>query len=126
MLVGQDRVGKTSVGRSLKGETFKADESSTEGVQMDIALKNVDEKPWKNSTEEQEMTAFEEKCARYISDDLLTESPESEALPGLEEKVTAQVDGKSCLGMFSVTFLFCLFFFSRMFLHKCHYPLFHL
>ena len=125
MLVGQDRVGKTSVGRSLKGETFKADESSTEGVQMDIALKNVDEKPWKNSAEEQEITAFEEKCARYISDDLSTESPESEVLPGLEEKVTEQVDGKSCLGMFSVTFLFC-FCFSHMFLHKCHYPTFHL
>ena len=72
---------------------------------MDIALKNVDEKPWKNSTKEQEITAFEEKCARYISD-LLTESPESEVLPGLEEKVAEQVDGKSCLGVFCNFFVF--------------------
>ncbi|KAJ7369732.1 hypothetical protein OS493_036763 [Desmophyllum pertusum] len=35
MLIGQDRVGKTSVGRSLKGEEFRKDESSTEGVQME-------------------------------------------------------------------------------------------
>ena len=39
LLIGQDRVGKTSVGRSLKGEPFRANETSTDGVQMHEPLK---------------------------------------------------------------------------------------
>ncbi|KAJ7369769.1 hypothetical protein OS493_036555 [Desmophyllum pertusum] len=66
LLIGQDRVGKTSVVRSLKGEEFRKDESSTDGVQMDIPLKHVGAKPWKNSTDEQEMTAFDHKSALYV------------------------------------------------------------
>lgn len=102
-MIGQDRVGKTSVGRSLKGEKFKEDESSTEGVQVDIALKNADAKPWKNSTEEQEMTAFDHKCALYISHDLSrTKSPEREVVTGLEERMSEgpmadDMDGKTRL-----------------------------
>ena len=68
LLVGQDRVGKTSVGRSLKGEQFIKDESSTDGVQINRPLKYVGIKPWKNSAEEQETTAFHHKCALYITD----------------------------------------------------------
>ncbi|KAJ7361988.1 hypothetical protein OS493_013074 [Desmophyllum pertusum] len=86
LLIGQDRVGKTSLGRSLKGELFRKDESSTEVVQMDMPLKHVGTKPWKNSTEEQEMTAFHHKCALYISDHLLTAFSKGEAL-GKEEMV---------------------------------------
>ena len=78
LLIGQDRVGKTSVGRSLKGEKFKEDESSTEGVQVDVALKNVGSEPWKNSMEEQEMTTFEHKCALLVSNGLSATSPELE------------------------------------------------
>ncbi len=89
-LVGQDRSGKTSVGRSLKGEQFREDESSTEGVQMDIPLKYVGAKPWKNSTEEQEMTSFHHKCALYISDQLLNVSSEEESLG--KEEVTEETE----------------------------------
>ena len=80
MLIGQDRVGKTSVVRSLKGEEFSKDESSTEGVQMDLPLKHVGAKPWKNSTEEQETTAFDHKCAQVISDHLSTVSSKGKAI----------------------------------------------
>ena len=83
LLVGQDRVGKTSVARSLKGEPFRKDESSTEGVQIDKPLKHVGEKPWKNSKQKQEMTAFHHKCALHITNQLLTEPPK----PMYEENV---------------------------------------
>ena len=59
---------------------------------MDTALKGVSEKPWKNSTEEQQITAFEHKCAQYISDELSA---------GLEDKMGEQMDGNSRLRMFS-------------------------
>ena len=75
LLIGQDRVGKTSVARSLKGELFRQDESSTVGVQIDMPLKHVGEKPWKNSKEEQEKSTFHHKCALNISKLLLTEPP---------------------------------------------------
>ena len=80
IMVGQDRVGKTSVGRSLKGEQFRHDEPSTNGVQMDAAVKHAGAMPWKNSTEEQEMTAFHHKCAMYITDHLSTVSLEEKVL----------------------------------------------
>ena len=92
LLIGQDRVGKTSVQRSLKGEIFRKDEPSTDGVLMDTVLKGVIEKPWKNSTEEQQITAFEDKCAQYISDELSA---------GLEDKMGEQMDGNTRLRMFS-------------------------
>ena len=70
LLIGQDRVGKTSVARSLKGELFRQDESSTVGVQIDMPLKHVGEKPWTNSKEEQEKSIFHYKCALNISKQL--------------------------------------------------------
>ncbi|KAJ7369730.1 hypothetical protein OS493_036761 [Desmophyllum pertusum] len=89
LLIGQDRVGKTSVGRSLKGEEFRKDESSTDGVHMDIPLKHVGAKPWNNSTEEQEMTAFDHKSALYVSDHLSTASSEGKALG--KEDITEKI-----------------------------------
>ena len=75
LLIGQDRVGKSSVLRSLKGELFRQDESSTEGVQIDMPLKHVDEKPWKNSKDEQEKSTFHYKWAQDASKWLLPKPP---------------------------------------------------
>ena len=75
LLIGQDRVGKTSVARSLKGKLFRQDEPSTVGVQIDMPLKHVGEKPWKNSKEEEDKSTFHHKCALNISKLLLTEPP---------------------------------------------------
>ena len=94
-MVGQDRVGKTSVGRSLKGEQFRRDEPSTNGVQMEVALKHVGALPWKNSVEEQETTAFHHKCALFVSDHLSTASSE-ENTHG-KKKITEEKAGKTGL-----------------------------
>ena len=98
LLIGQDRVGKTSVARSLKGELFRQDESSTVGVQIDMPLKHVGEKPWKNSKEEQEKSTFHYKCALNISNQLLTEPPneiyvDSEVTKQTETDETQRTEG---------------------------------
>ena len=119
LLIGQDRVGKTSVARSLKGELFRQDESSTLGVQIDMPLKHVGEKPWKNSKEEQEKSTFHYKCALNISNQLLTEPPneiyvDSEVTKQTETDDTQRTEGKiseigSNVGMYLITK--CLFGF---------------
>lgn len=78
LLIGQDRVGKTSVGRSLKGEPFRANETSTDGVQMHEPLKNPGIRPWKFSIMQQETTAYHHKCAEYIGKELLAEAKAEE------------------------------------------------
>ena len=78
LLIGQDRVGKTSVGRSLKGEQFRINETSTDGVQMHEPLKNPGVRPWKFSTMQQETTAYHHKCAEYIGRELLAEAKAEE------------------------------------------------
>ncbi|RMX54099.1 hypothetical protein pdam_00014813 [Pocillopora damicornis] len=98
LLIGQDRVGKTSVLRSLKGELFRQDESSTLGLQIDMPLKHVGEKPWKNSKEEQEKSTFHYKCALNISNQLLTEPPneiyvDSEVTKQTETDETQRTEG---------------------------------
>ena len=85
LLIGQDRVGKTSVVRSLKGEPFRANETSTDGVQMHGPLKNPGERPWKFCTLKGETTAYHHKCAEYIGRELLAEAKAEEfinAFPG--------------------------------------------
>ena len=121
LLIGQDRVGKTSVLRSLKGELFRQDESSTLGVQIDMPLKHVGEKPWKNSKEEQEKSTFHYKCALNISNQLLTEPPneiyvDSEVTKQTETDETQRTEGMigeigSNVGMYLITkylFGFCV------------------
>lgn len=78
LLIGQDRVGKTSVGRSLKGEQFNPNETSTDGVQMHEPLKNPGVRPWKFSIMQQETTAYHHKCAEYIGKELLAEAKAEE------------------------------------------------
>ncbi|XP_027053830.1 uncharacterized protein LOC113680972 [Pocillopora damicornis] len=113
LLIGQDRVGKTSVLRSLKGELFRQDESSTLGLQIDMPLKHVGEKPWKNSKEEQEKSTFHYKCALNISNQLLTEPPneiyvDSEVTKQTETDETQRTEGMigeigSNVGMYLIT-----------------------
>ena len=70
LLIGQDRVGKTSLGKSLKGEMFNENEPSTDGVQMGLPMKNVDIQPWSNSVLPHNTTVLDHKCAGIISEEL--------------------------------------------------------
>ena len=70
LLIGQDRVGKTSLGKSLKGELFNENEPSTDGVQIGPPMKNVDIQPWSNSVLPKNTTVLDHKCAVIISEKL--------------------------------------------------------
>ena len=72
LLVGQDRVGKTSLGKALRGEPFDEGELSTEGVQMIPAIKNAGTGAWRNPASLEHTTVFDHKVAAKTAEDLLT------------------------------------------------------
>ena len=90
LLVGQDRVGKTSLGKALRGEPFNEAELSTDGVQMIPAVKNAGTGAWRNPASLEHTTVFDHKIASKTAKDLLRTSAEEPAkkLPAeaLEQK----------------------------------------
>ncbi len=92
-LIGKDRVGKTSLGKALKGEKFNANEPSTDGVVMHQPLKNAGDLPWKDSILQEETTTYHYRCAEYISNNLReqqTQTNGSSAEP--EKRLEGQVE----------------------------------
>ena len=76
MIVGQDRSGKTSVKKSLKGICFNPDEDSTLGIEVDDYLFKVTTEIWKTGEIDEEanidttVTSFEHSAARWIAEKL--------------------------------------------------------
>ena len=92
-MIGQDRAGKTSVARALRGEAFDEDEPSTDGVKMDEPLKNATEKePWGYSR--RKSSAFEDKCVRIMHQDLLEEVQNFTGNSAAPPVITNQLNGK--------------------------------
>ena len=56
MIVGQDRSGKTSLKKSLKGEPFNPNEESTIGIEVDRSLHQITTEEWKNMSPDENMT----------------------------------------------------------------------
>ena len=79
LLVGQDRVGKTSLGKALRGEPFNKAELSTEGVQMIPAIKNAGTGAWRNPASLEHMTVFDHKVAAETAKNLLSTHSEQPA-----------------------------------------------
>ena len=79
LLVGQDRVGKTSLGKALRGEPFDEAELSTEGVQMIPAIKNAGTGAWRNPASLEHTTVFDHKVAAKTAEDLLSKHSEPPA-----------------------------------------------
>ena len=71
LLVGQDRVGKTSLGKALRGEPFSEAECSTDGVQMVPAVKNAGTGAWRNPASLEHTTVFDHKVAAETAKNLL-------------------------------------------------------
>ena len=71
LLVGQDRVGKTSLGKALRGERFDEAELSTDGVQMIPAVKNAGTGAWRNPASLEHTTLFDHKVAAETAKNLL-------------------------------------------------------
>ena len=78
MIVGQDKSGKTSVKKSLKGICFKPDEGSTQGIEVDRYHFKVTTEIWKTGEKDEEanidsrVISFEHNAARWVADKLTT------------------------------------------------------
>ena len=79
LLVGQDRVGKTSLGKALRGEPFDEAECSTDGVQMIPAVKNAGTGAWRNPASVEHTTVFDHKVAAKTAENLLSTHSEQPA-----------------------------------------------
>ena len=79
LLVGQDRVGKTSLDKALRGEPFDEAELGTEGVQMIPAIENAGTGAWRNPSFLEHTTVFDHKVAAKTAEDLLSKHSEQPA-----------------------------------------------
>ena len=75
MLIGQDRTGKTSLKKSLKGEKFNVKEPSTVGIDTDPNYFHISTEAWRtgekdNVTEPISEVLFERHVAKYICGEL--------------------------------------------------------
>ena len=76
MIVGQDRSGKTSVKKSLRGICFNPNEDSTLGIEVDRYQFKVTTEIWKTGEKDEEanidttVISFEHNTARWVADKL--------------------------------------------------------
>ena len=75
MLIGQDRAGKTSLNKSLRGICFDPEEESTVGIDMDPSYFKVTTETWKTGTTEKGQNpdaaiSFDYHAAMLVLEDL--------------------------------------------------------
>ena len=77
MLIGQDRSGKTSLKKSLKGIVFNPDEDSTVGIDVDRYHFKVSTETWMTGKKDEESTSYAEaisvkhSTARWVAERLM-------------------------------------------------------
>ena len=76
VLIGQDRVGKTSLRKHLRGEAFNKDEASTPGIEMISPVKNAGKGAWKNPAPLEKTSALDHKSAKLVTQALRNSSEE--------------------------------------------------
>ena len=90
MVIGQDRSGKTSLKKSLKGQLFDPDEDSTVGIDVDPSHFKVSTETWKAGEKEQEGTtasiSYDYHTAQLIASALMVDNQT------LEEKATGLIE----------------------------------
>jgi len=85
MIIGQDRTGKTSLKKSLKGEPFRENESSTEGIETDPSHFKVSTEFWKTGEKGQEADSeskflFDQQAAKLTIRNLKEELTNSSSV----------------------------------------------
>ena len=119
LLVGQDRVGKTSLSKNLRGEPFDESEPSTEGVTMIPPVVDAGTHAWTNAAHLKGINTFDLKMAAKIIElqspsklpELSVESPMGTAevadLDPMSEEVVRE-DGKIISYNLVITNCYCL------------------
>ena len=98
MLIGQERTGKTSLKKSLKGENFNEEEESTVGIDTDSLYFKVSKEIWKSGKvkEEVEFEAedqFEHLAAAKVISEFLRKQREN--LTGFQQKSDSDSESDS-------------------------------
>ena len=94
MLIGQGQSGKTSLKRSLKGERFNPEETSTTGIEMDPSYCKVSAEVWKVGEKTQSTDSdpgpisYEHRTAQYILRNLKEEPEDQESSQLNDDNVT--------------------------------------
>ena len=94
MLIGQGQSGKTSLKRSLKGERFNPEETSTTGIEMDPSYCKVSAEVWKVGEKTQSTDSdpgpisYEHRTAQYILRNLKEEPKDQESSQLNDDNVT--------------------------------------
>ena len=88
MLIGQDRAGKTSLKKSLRGICFDPEEDSTVGIDVDPSHFKVSTETWRTGETGNDQTSdtaisFDYRTARWVVDSLMDKSSRT-----LVERVT--------------------------------------
>ena len=65
IIIGQDRTGKTSLKKSLKGEKFNPKEQSTEGIETDPEYFKVSREIWRTGHNDEESEPFSGACFEH-------------------------------------------------------------
>ena len=107
LLVGQDRAGKTSLKKSLLGLPFNPKEQSTDGIEVDPSVCEIEVdqvKNWNSTTESKPSLAefsedvskmLAEKQYRWIVNEVKEESEMEPGLELTEEESTMEMDKNS-------------------------------
>ena len=93
MLIGQNRSGKTSLAKSLKGERFNSEEDSTVGIQVDPSHFKMSTEIWKPGEKDEQQNvvracSYEHHAARLIVKHL----SEEESVPREESQVKTSMN----------------------------------
>ena len=93
MLIGQDRAGKTSLKKSLKGVCFDPEEDSTVGIEVDPSLFKVTTETWRTGTTEndqnvEEAISFDYHTAMWMVDNLKERRSSTQVETDTEENET--------------------------------------
>ena len=97
MFVGQERVGKTSLKKSLKGDRFNATEQCTKGIELDPSYCRVTTEIWRpersnQSTRPDSAVSFDYHAAQLIARGLAMEEETTEAKSGASFQPTNNID----------------------------------
>ena len=98
-------MGKTSVGKSLRGELFDESERSTDGVQMFSFAKNAGTADWKNPPYLEDNTVFDQRITEEVIREIRsTDAQQMAELFGDEHEGTSE-NGKYFFLFLNLIFL---------------------